>query len=145
MGHRDQVWAEAELNESWYSEVLGFDVAYHSFAADDHVDYDLKQHFDEVAAFLENCRQEGRRTLIHCVMGLNRAPARMVAFLCQGLGYALEDAVDVVSRNRGLVLSNQGFLNTLVASYGERSGIVRLPTASVSEGSWRRFWRVGSP
>lgn len=118
--HRDQVWAEAALNEDWYSEAMGYDFAYHSFAAEDEADYDLKQHFDEATAFLESCRREGRRTLVHCVMGLNRAPACMTAFLCQGLGYNLDVAVDIVSRNRGLVLSNQGFLDSLVATYGSK-------------------------
>lgn len=118
--HRDQVWSQAEFDGFWYSEALGYDVAYHAFSAEDEASYDVRQHFDEATAFLDNCRREGRRTLVHCVMGLNRAPAAATAFLCQGLGYALEDSIDLVSRHRGLVLSNGGFLNTLVATYGSK-------------------------
>lgn len=139
--HRDQVWAEAALNEDWYSEALGYDVAYHSFSAADETEYDLHQHFEEANTFLEKCRREGRRVFVHCVMGLNRAPATSIAFLCQSLGYPLEDAVDVVSRNRGLVLSNQGFLDSLVAAYGSKrkrssASVLRLRLPTDGEASF---------
>lgn len=118
--HRDQVWAEAELSAFWYSEALGYDVAYHSFSAEDEASYDFRQHFDEATNFIDTCRREGRRCLVHCVMGLNRAPAACTSFLCQGLNYSLEESIDLVSRQRGVVLSNEGFLNSLVAQYGSR-------------------------
>lgn len=116
--HRDQVWALVEFNGEWYSDMLGHDVSYHCLSARDEEDYDLAQHFPEIVMYLEQCRDNGRKVFVHCLMGINRSAAAIIAFLCSGLGMSLEAAVDLTSRSRGNILSNRGFVRQLIESYG---------------------------
>jgi len=127
---RDQVMSLACFDAEWYSEVLQRDVAYCSISAADEAGYDLASHFAEVITFLGHCRSDGRKVLAHCVMGINRAPACVVAFLCGGLGMSLEAAVDLVSRRRGHILNNASFLDQLIESYGAVSSEEGVPAAA---------------
>lgn len=114
----DQIKAVASFDDEWYSDTLGYSTAYCSIDANDSHDYPMDQHFPEIATFLHVCRQERRRVLVHCIMGVNRSSAALVAFLCEGLGFDLEQAIVTVSKQRGLILSNRSFVDQLVAKYG---------------------------
>lgn len=116
--NKDQVWAVASFDDDWYSETLETKVAYHSFRADDEAGYEISQHFAEIIDHLMECRKENRKVLVHCVMGVNRAPTATVAFLCGGLGMSLEAAVDKTSRSRGHILSNKTFIDQLIQHFG---------------------------
>eukprot|EP00401_Gymnodinium_catenatum_P078949 CAMPEP_0117493566 /NCGR_PEP_ID=MMETSP0784-20121206/19163_1 /TAXON_ID=39447 /ORGANISM="" /LENGTH=320 /DNA_ID=CAMNT_0005288421 /DNA_START=111 /DNA_END=1073 /DNA_ORIENTATION=- len=115
---RDQVRALAAFDGGWYSIMLGCDIAFLGIAADDEPDYEMTKHFSEATEFLLQCRKEGRKVLVHCVMGINRSATAAVAFLCGGLGMSLEEAVNLASQHRGHILSNESFLRQLVESYG---------------------------
>merc|ERR1712217_454756 len=79
---------------------------YLALDTEDSRSYAMYEKFDEIVAFLRQCREEGKPVLIHCMMGLNRAACACVVFLMreglelgtQGLG--LREAVDWVSRRR---------------------------------------------
>jgi len=114
----DQIKAVACFDEEWYSDTLGYSTAYCSIDANDSDGYPMDQHFPEIASFLQVCRQERRRVLVHCIMGVNRSSAALAAFLCEGLGFDLEEAIITVSKQRGLILSNKSFVDQLVAKYG---------------------------
>lgn len=116
--NRDQVWAVATFDEDWYSEALETQVAYHSMRAEDEADYEMEQHFSEIIDYVMECRRENRKVLVHCVMGVNRAPTATVAFLCGGLGMSIEAAVDQTSRSRGYILSNKSFIDQLIKRFG---------------------------
>merc|ERR1740121_573566 len=79
---RDQVWAVTTFDAEWYSQVLDCEVVYHTMAAADEEGYAISAHFAEVTPFIQECRQHGRKVLVHCVMGINRAPTMVVAYLC---------------------------------------------------------------
>jgi len=117
---RDQVWALASFDAEWYSIMVREDVAYLGFAAQDEPGYAMDSHIPDTLAFLAQCREEGRRVLVHCIMGINRSSMALVSFLCANLEMKLEDAVDLTSRKRGFILSNVSFLEQLARSYGAR-------------------------
>jgi len=121
-GHKtlaaDQVKAVASFDHEWYSDTLGYSTAYLAISAEDNGSYLMDRHFPEIVTFLMSCRQERRRVLVHCVMGVNRSSAALAAFLCEGLGVDLEESIVSISRRRGHILSNRSFLDQLVAKYG---------------------------
>merc|ERR1711879_957593 len=108
---KDQIWSVASFDAGWYSDMLGCDMAFHAIAAADEEGYSIGDHFAETNAFLSRCRSEGRRGLGHCVMGINRAPTAVIAFLCDVLGMGLRDAVELASSRRGYILSNGSFID----------------------------------
>mmetsp|Transcript_104050 Transcript_104050/g.164296 ORF Transcript_104050/g.164296 Transcript_104050/m.164296 type:complete len:243 (+) Transcript_104050:53-781(+) len=115
---RDQIKELANFDEDWYSLMLQRDVSYLGIAADDKPGYAMNIHFIQTLGFLANCRQEGRRVLVHCVEGINRSSTALVAFLCADRHMRLEDAINVTSKSRGFILSNASFLQQLLESYG---------------------------
>lgn len=115
---RDEIRSRASFDGEWYSTMLEKDVAYGAFNAVDEDGYRMDEHFEEVVSFLEACREEGRRVLVHCIAGINRSAASLVAFLCSAEGMTLREAVDLVSRRRGGVLSNTSFLDQLIERFG---------------------------
>lgn len=118
---RDQIRAVALFDSEWYTSMLGRDTSFLGIAADDVDGYNIERHFAEARAFLGKCRQEGRKVLVHCIMGINRSSAALVAFLCGELGMSLEEAIDLISKHRGHVLSNNSFLKQLITTYGHQS------------------------
>mmetsp|Transcript_98266 Transcript_98266/g.194676 ORF Transcript_98266/g.194676 Transcript_98266/m.194676 type:complete len:331 (+) Transcript_98266:48-1040(+) len=121
-GHKtlaaDQVKAAASFDDEWYSDTLGYSTAYLAIPANDNGSYLIDRHFPEIVTFLDSCRQERRRVLVHCVMGVNRSSAALAAFLCEGLGVDLEESIITISRRRGHILTNRSFLDQLVVKYG---------------------------
>jgi len=111
-----------EFDQLWYSDFLECDMAYHGLAALDEDGYRMTDHFEEACQFLELCRQEGRKVLVHCIMGINRSSAALVAFLCAGLGMQLGDAIALASKRRGWILSNNSFIDQLVERFGKPEG-----------------------
>ena len=92
--------------------------------AEDHPDYPIAAHFDEAVGFLRRCRSAGRKVLVHCVAGLNRAPCLCAAFLMReglsrdGPGFSAAQAVAWISQRRADVFKNLGFLKQLLLEEG---------------------------
>jgi len=114
----DQVRALISFDAEWYSDTLGYNTAYLGLPGEDVNGYRMDDHFAEIMQFLATCRKEGRKVLIHCIMGINRSSAALVAFLCGGLGMGLRDAIDMTSKYRGHILSNESFLEQLIETFG---------------------------
>lgn len=115
----DVVRGLVEFDTFWYSMMCDTDVAYLGFDGEDKENYRMDTHFEEVQMFLEECRQEHRKVLIHCIMGINRSAAALVSFLCSGLGMEVGEAVSLTSKRRGYILSNTSFLDQLVECYAK--------------------------
>lgn len=131
---RDQVRSLALFDGEWYTSMLGYETAYLGIAADDDPAYSMDRHFSEADVFLTQCRAEGRKVLVHCIMGINRSTAALVAFLCGDFGMELEAAVGTISRNRGHVLSNASFLDQLITRFGLPGPEVAPPAADPTAG-----------
>lgn len=119
--HFTEIRSLVSFDEVWYSRALGCEVTYLGIDATDVEGYDMRDHFADAAEFLNCCREEGRKVFVHCVMGVNRSVTCVVAFLCQCLGMPLREAVDIVSQNRGFVLSNASFMQQLIDEFGSES------------------------
>jgi len=119
---RDQIKSIALFDGQWYSDMLDCDTSFCGIAAEDKSEYAMDQHFHDAVEFLGSCREEGRRVLVHCIMGINRSSTALIAFLCQDLGMTLPDAVALCSKHRGYILSNHSFLDQLVRQYGHGDG-----------------------
>lgn len=91
-------------------------LAYLGLAARDETGYDIMQHWDEVAAFA----QAHERVLVHCMAGVNRSAALVVALVCRETQRDLVEAVRLVQSKRGPILTNQSFQSRL-ATWWQRT------------------------
>ena len=87
---------------------------YCAVAAEDHTDYDIMRHFNDVYVFLRNCKQNGGRALVHCNLGINRSGALCAAFLMVEENMPLLSVIKLLKQKRRLVLCNKGFQRQLV-------------------------------
>ena len=94
--------------------------------ARDHTSYDITTHFDECFEFLDRCRREGRKVLVHCVAGINRSAAIVVAYMCDRYKIDLESCVKMVAARRIDILSNRRFLIDLIDLYDPMREAARL-------------------
>ncbi|KAH9249726.1 hypothetical protein BASA81_012522 [Batrachochytrium salamandrivorans] len=85
-------------------------MAYLGLAARDETGYDIMQHWDEVSKFA----QSHERVLVHCMAGVNRSAALVVALVCRETQRDLVEAVRLVQTKRGPILTNQSFQSRLV-------------------------------
>lgn len=106
--HWDQAWAPAVPDGSIHL----------SFPLEDGERVDPKVR--EVAAFTAALVRSGRRVLVHCTEGLNRAGV-VVARTLMELGRTAEEAIALVREERGVTedgftaLSNERFVDWLLA------------------------------
>jgi len=122
----EQVRERATFDGEWYSQMLSRDVMYLGLDAEDAEDYDITKHFLESIEFLDRCRKDRRKVLVHCVMGINRSSALLVAYLCDpdiGRGMHLQEALALVAGLRGPILSNKTFLRDLLATFPSAGGL----------------------
>lgn len=123
---RDQIWSLASFDADWYSDVLELDVVYEGLPAKDEVGYDMRGHCQEILDFLTECRRDGRKVLVHCIMGINRSVWAAVAFLAGAMGMSLKDAVKLAAEKRGCVLSNAAFLDQLIVKFATKEDLAPL-------------------
>ena len=87
---------------------------YCAIAAEDHTDYDIMRHFNDVYVFLRNCKQNGHKALVHCNLGINRSGALSAAFLMVEENMPLLSVIKLLKQKRRMVLTNRGFQRQLV-------------------------------
>eukprot|EP00933_Yihiella_yeosuensis_P020006 TRINITY_DN16130_c5_g1_i1.p1 TRINITY_DN16130_c5_g1~~TRINITY_DN16130_c5_g1_i1.p1 ORF type:complete len:203 (+),score=38.35 TRINITY_DN16130_c5_g1_i1:61-609(+) len=82
--------------------------------------YNMGQHLPAASSFVREQVAEGRRVLIHCLRGENRAGAVAAAFLIADACLEPEDAVKQVKQVRGShALSNIAFVEQVTAFAAE--------------------------
>ncbi len=59
-------------------------------------DPDFSEHIDRCVKFIRRGRRTGG-VLVHCLAGLSRSPAVVLAYLCTR-GYSLDDGIDLIAR-----------------------------------------------
>jgi histidinol-phosphate aminotransferase len=75
-----------------------------------------------VTAFIERQRQAGRKTLLHCQMGISRSPALAACYLHEYAGRRLADALLEVGRARPIADPHPALLASMQAHYGSAGG-----------------------
>lgn len=135
-------WEKMSFTETWYRSHLRNDrFMYLPISSEDHPRYRMRDHFEECLEFLGLvvAGYEGKDSpkkpavLIHCIQGLNRSAVIAAAWLMRSRQQSVEDAVRViVSKRRGKVLSNRGFLRELVLWDRARTIDSRIKPESVT-------------
>uniref|UniRef100_A0A0G4HH36 protein-tyrosine-phosphatase n=1 Tax=Chromera velia CCMP2878 TaxID=1169474 RepID=A0A0G4HH36_9ALVE len=74
----------------------------------------LNLHLEQTVTFLDRCRRENRRALVHCFAGINRSAALCAAYMVVREGMDLLRALHRIRRLRGPVLTNVNFRRQLV-------------------------------
>ena len=92
----------------------GQPVSYMEFEADDIKDYNIVQHFEQAAIFIEDARKRGGKVLVCCARGMNRSAAICVGYLMSHMRLDLLPAVRAVLCVRGRILTNVSFRSQLV-------------------------------
>ena len=83
---------------------------YSSFMFSDRVDFDLTAKLNDVLIIVKALTDQGRRVLVHCQMGISRAPSVVMAFLMQFEGASYETALMRVQAANPEAYPNIGFL-----------------------------------
>ncbi|XP_037940375.1 dual specificity protein phosphatase 18-like [Teleopsis dalmanni] len=81
--------------------------------ASDRPDVDLAAHFDEVADMIEEVRQLGGKSLVHCVAGVSRSASLCIAYLIKHASMSLREAYLHVKSIRPQIRPNTGFFQQL--------------------------------
>ena len=74
----------------------------------------LARHWSEAWAFIRDAEQSGGTCLVHCNAGINRSGCVAVAALMLYGSLTLADAVRRCHKQRGVLLTNEGFQRQLV-------------------------------
>lgn len=74
----------------------------------------LEVHLDAIADKIEEVRGRGGRVLVHCVAGVSRSPAFVLAYLIKYLNMSLRQAFFHVRSVRPNVRPNAGFFSQLI-------------------------------
>lgn len=101
----------------------GNSVKYLQFEAEDDEDYNMIQHFGKAYDFIEDARRSGGKVLLHCIMGVNRSGLLAVAYVMVHNNVGPITAATYVKKQRGMLLTNEGFQRQLICFARERGNL----------------------
>ena len=107
------------------AEFYGNEYKYMGFTSEDIESYPILQHFDEVYKFIESARKANGKCLIHCMAGINRSGCLAVAYIMVTQNIGPISATKIVFNARGMILSNQGFIERLVKFAVDKNLLVK--------------------
>ena len=73
----------------------------------------ISEHFAESNAFIASGLEAGESVLVHCIAGISRSAALIIAYLVAERGHTLAEALDLTRTAREVAKPNQGFLAQL--------------------------------
>lgn len=76
---------------------------------------DLTKHFPACIDFIDEARKDGGAVLVHCVRGVSRSSALVIAYLIARAGMTFEDALALTKRARPIAKPRRGFCQQLQA------------------------------
>lgn len=102
----------------------------------DSVDESIKPHFEAACKFLEEVKEAGTACLVHCMSGMSRSSAFVLAHMVKSLGMTLREAMIHTKERRPRASPNAGFMRQLVEWEIEQHG---KPTIDVEKYKEHRF------
>ena len=88
-------------------------VTYSSFKFSDNVNFNLVERLDQVLDIIRMKVQMQEKVLVHCQMGISRAPSVVIAYLIRFHGMDYHSALSMVQQKNGDAYPNLGFLMQL--------------------------------
>lgn len=82
--------------------------------ADDTQKQNLIDNFDETFHFIHQAIVNKENVLVHCVAGISRSPAIVIAFLMRHANMKMNEAYELVKRKRSIVSPNFNFMGQLL-------------------------------
>ena len=64
---------------------------------------------------MNQCNQEGGVVLVHCMYGISRSVAFVIAYLIKYKNYSVDEALKFLMKKRNKINPNKGFLEQLYA------------------------------
>ncbi|GIQ91598.1 dual specificity phosphatase, partial [Kipferlia bialata] len=87
---------------------------YMSYRLTDGTNADIDSILYPVIDFIETCRQEGGRCLVHCVQGASRSTGLVIGYLMWMQNWAYQEAFRHVRLIRPIASPNAGFVFQLI-------------------------------
>lgn len=100
---------ELPMNPDLYNERFKFI----HILADDSYTYNIRKDFDLAFQFIDDARATGGKVLVHCMMGISRSAAIVIAYLMNRYGMSLHDAYSYVKLLRPEIGPNSNFMKIL--------------------------------
>jgi len=86
------------------------DVRYLRLHIEDTENAAISEHFAESNAFIANGLEAGESVLVHCIAGISRSAALIIAYLVGKRGHTLAEALELTRTAREVAKPNKGFL-----------------------------------
>ncbi|XP_043829583.1 dual specificity protein phosphatase 9 [Dromiciops gliroides] len=90
------------------------DIHYKQIPISDHWSQNLSQFFPEAIDFIDEAVSQNCGVLVHCLAGISRSVTVTVAYLMQKLHLSLNDAYDLVKRQKSNISPNFNFMGQLL-------------------------------
>lgn len=102
-------------------------VKFYGIKATDTESFDLSKYFRPCANIIHATLEKGGRVLVHCVSGVSRSAAIVVAFLMLKRRMSFKEAIKTV-REKRCICPNDGFMTQLCVLHHELHGVQELPS-----------------
>ncbi|KAM9997459.1 hypothetical protein ACTFIZ_010954 [Dictyostelium cf. discoideum] len=86
---------------------------YYRANLDDRPKANIYDHFEPVIQFINDCKKQGGRVLIHCAMGISRSTTVVLAYLMKEDHMTYTDAFTFCKQKRSCINPNFGFVKQL--------------------------------
>ncbi|EAL70555.1 hypothetical protein DDB_G0273199 [Dictyostelium discoideum AX4] len=86
---------------------------YYRANLDDRPKANIYEHFEPVIQFINDCKKQGGRVLIHCAMGISRSTTVVLAYLMKEDHMTYSDAFTFCKQKRSCINPNFGFVKQL--------------------------------
>ena len=86
------------------------DLEYSSFKLSDNAQFNLSEILDNIIQVISDQISQGKSVLVHCKMGISRAPSIIIAYLIKIIGRTYNQAFDEVQKIDPKISPNVGYL-----------------------------------
>ena len=89
-------------------------IKYKHILSDDDPNYNIRQHFEEGIAFIDECVASNGKIFVHCKGGKSRSVSIVIAYLMYRYHLSFPEAYSYVFSKRPVIKLNLGFIQQLI-------------------------------
>ena len=75
--------------------------------------FNIFDYFEKANDYINKCKLEGGKLLVHCKFGISRSASFVIAYLIKYDKYTVDNALRFLQKKRNQINPNQGFMNQL--------------------------------